>query len=375
MMLRYIKKLTACTLIMCLMVTFMPSLAFAASAGNEVPKESAKEEVKTEDNVTEEDILSKTEDSTTYDLGAGKTMTVLYGGDVRYKDDNGKLKEYDASLVKIGEGEKTEQKRALQGYSVRNNKGDSKQYLPSKLSEDTPLIMENDKYNIQMTMSDETLSKLDVTSDILVREEKLPDIYDEIEDKKVNAKYESKNKKNKVTYTSGEHGVKEEITLGEPLGDDKDSNVIEYVLNIGNLKAKKNPESEAITIYDEDKEELVAGISKSWMNDATGNAYSEEIKYELEEDKSVKGRYIFRMILDSEYLNSKDRKYPVTIDPDLTWLGSSNVKDVYVISGTYKNTNFYSSGTTAMPVGKNSTGTHMTYVKFTDLKSKINGKI
>lgn len=187
MLLQRLKRITAYTLILSITLSFMPSLAFAASAESEVKKEEAK----TAETVTKDDVIEKTEDATTYDLGGGKQMTVLYGGEVRYLDDNGKLRDYDASLVKINEGEKSLKDLELKGYSVRNNKGDTMQYLPSRLSEDTPLLMENDKYNIKMTMSDETLRMLDVSSDILVSEEKLPDIYDDVAKRKVNAKYES----------------------------------------------------------------------------------------------------------------------------------------------------------------------------------------
>lgn len=143
MVLQRLKKLTAYILILSMMGSFMPSLAFAQ---DEVPKEK----VKTLDELTKEDVVEKTEDSTTYDLGKGQKMTVLYGGEVRYKDDKGKLKDYDASLVKINEGERTEHKRELKGYSLRNKKGDTMQYLPSRLSEETPLIMESDEYSIRI---------------------------------------------------------------------------------------------------------------------------------------------------------------------------------------------------------------------------------
>ena len=130
---------------------------------------------------------------------------------------------------------------------------------------------------------------------------------------------------------------------------------------IGELKAKKNSTNEGITIYDEKTEEIVASIAPPWMNDASGNAYSEEITYTLNPDEDVAGSYTMKMVVDEDYLNDIEREYPITIDPTTTWTGSTKIRDVYVISGTYANTNFYDSGTVVMPAGKNSTGIHETY--------------
>lgn len=80
------------------------------------------------------------------------------------------------------------------------------------------------------------------------------------------------------------------------------------------------------------------------------------------------------MTIEESYLTDPQRCYPVTIDPTNTWKGSSEVVDVYVISGsTYGNTNFYESSTKKMPAGKNDTGTHRTYIKFLNLKSVTGG--
>ncbi len=105
-----------------------------------------------------------------------------------------------------------------------------------------------------------------------------------------------------------------------------------------------------------------------------GEAYSEEITYQLSQEGSEPGEYVLTMTIDEDYLSDKERKYPVTVDPTATWKGSSQIRDVYVISGTYANTNFYDSGTVVMPAGKNSTGIHETYVQFVNLKNTVGEK-
>ncbi|MDD6310813.1 MAG: DNRLRE domain-containing protein, partial [Firmicutes bacterium] len=134
-----------------------------------------------------------------------------------------------------------------------------------------------------------------------------------------------------------------------------------------------------ITFFAEnDPDEMTGGIAPAFMNDAGGKAYSEDIRYELAEAESgVAGvhEYVLRMILSEKYLDDPARCYPVTVDPSVSWTGSSNVKDAYVISGSYQNTNFYSSSVKKMPAGSNGTGKHRTYIKFTSLASKLSDKL
>ncbi len=64
----------------------------------------------------------------------------------------------------------------------------------------------------------------------------------------------------------------------------------------------------------------------------------------------------------------------MTIDPTVTWTGSSDFWDVYVINGSYKDTNFYDSGVTVMMAGKAKQGVYRTYLRFKDFTKKIDGK-
>lgn len=372
------KKIVAWILTICLIVTLIPNIGYAAgnTEAERTDKKSGQSasgssKVISADEVTEKDVIEKTENMTIYNLGDGEQMTVFHGGQVRYRDENGKLVDYDPSFVRISNGEKSENDKELSGYKVRNNRGDMKQYMPDKLGEATPVIMENDKYSISITPENETLKEAGIDNEKLeVEKRKIPTIYEEEKNLPVDAVYGSSENTAVFTYTSGDHGVKETITLNEK----PESNVFRYVLDVGSLKAKKNATTEGITIYDEESADIVAAISAPWMNDATGRAYSEDITYSLEETEEA-GRYILTMTIDEEYLSDRKRKYPVTIDPTTTWTGQTQVNDAYVISGsTYGNTNFYDSGTTSMPAGKNSTGTHETYIRFPNLKSTIAGK-
>ena len=88
-----------------------------------------------------------TKTSTTFQLGNGKKETVFYGQDVRFETDNGTLKDYDPTLVKV-EDSKSENGNSLKDYAYENETGDKKHYLPKKLTDKTPVLMENGKYEI-----------------------------------------------------------------------------------------------------------------------------------------------------------------------------------------------------------------------------------
>lgn len=328
-----------------------------------------------------------TKNSTTFRLPNGKKESVFYGQDVRYKDENGNLTDYDPSLVDIKE-KTSEHGHNLKDYRYENKDGDKKQYLPKKLTESTPVLMEHDKYEISFapitgqaktdsTVSDKkaaeeenafaSINKLARTK--LQREEVLT-AEDEKEELPVSVAYESEDKNCTFLYQSLDTGVKESVTLKEI----PESNQLKFKFYAKGLEAKKNTEDGGITFYDKKSEDIIASLEAPTMNDATGDGYSEKLFYDMEPIQGEKDTYELTLTLDEQYLKDKDRKYPVTIDPTVTWKGSTDFWDVYVINGSYKNTNFYDSGVTAMMAGKASKGTYRTYLRFKDFTAKIKNK-
>ncbi|MDE8731913.1 DNRLRE domain-containing protein [Eubacteriales bacterium DFI.9.88] len=359
-------KALAWILSICLVITLIPELGFAASTG----AGSAKTPAISPDEVTEENVVEskKTTDTTTYDLGGGQEMTVFHGGEVRYENEKGELVDYDPSLVKIQDGEKTDQDQNLDEYAYENKEGDKKQYIPQTLSEKTPILMEYKDYRITFAPTDKTLKQTGAGKEpVEIKKEKIPTTYEQEEKLPINAVYGDKEAI--LTYTSGEHGIKETLTLEKK----PESNVFQYRLQLKGMTARKNVTDQGITLYDQESGDIVGDISAPWMNDASGDAFSEAITYQLKKDGDKEGQYLLSMTIDEAYLSDPQRQYPVTVDPSTTWRGSSKVKDAYIISGSYKNTNFYESGTKVMPAGKNSTGTHRTCIQFTDIKKTIKG--
>ena len=329
-----------------------------------------------------------TKNSTTFRLSNGKKESVFYGQDVRYEDENGNLKDYDPTLVEI-QDKTSEHGHNLKDYQYENKDGDKKQYLPKKLTESTPVLMEHDKYEISfapITGEEESgietqdqqkekteenafssINKLKRTK--LQREEVLT-AEDKKEELPVSVAYESEDKNCTFLYQSLDMGVKESVTLKEL----PDSNQLKFRFYAKNLTAKKNIGDGGITFYDKESEDIIASLEAPSMNDDTKEAYSEKLSYDIEPIKDEKDTYELTLTLDEEYLKDKDRKYPITIDPTVTWKGSTDFWDVYVINGSYKNTNFYDSGVTAMMAGKASKGTYRTYLRFKDFTAKIKNK-
>lgn len=360
-------KALAWILSICLVITLIPELGFAASTG----AGSAKTPAISPDEVTEENVVEskKTTDTTTYDLGGGQEMTVFHGGEVRYENEKGELVDYDPSLVKIQDGEKTDQDQNLDEYAYENKEGDKKQYIPQTLSEKTPILMEYKDYRIGFAPTDKTLKQSGAGKEpVEIKKEKIPTTYEQEEKLPINAVYGDQEAT--LTYTSGEHGIKETLTLEKK----PENNVFQYRLQLKGMTARKNVTDQGITLYDQESGDIVGDISAPWMNDASGDAFSEAITYQLKKDGDKEGQYLLSMTIDEAYLSDPQRQYPVTVDPSTTWTGSSKVKDAYIISGSYKNTNFYESGTKVMPAGKNSTGTHRTCIQFTDIKKTIKGR-
>ena len=197
----------------------------------------------------------------------------------------------------------------------------------------------------------------------------MEDAQGEKEEKPVKVSYESQKKECTFSYQSLNMGIKESIVLTKA----PEGNVLKFRFQAKGLVPKKNILDGGISFLDEKTENLVATLEAPNMNDHTGKAYSENLSYDIESD-GEEGSYLLTLHLDEDYFQDKDRQYPVTIDPTVTWTGSTDFWDVYVINGSYKNTNFYDNGVTAMMAGKSKQGVYRTYLRFKDFTAKIKGK-
>ncbi len=153
-----------------------------------------------------------------------------------------------------------------------------------------------------------------------------------------------------VDYIVSQYKVKENITIYSP----KDANVIYYTYNCGKLSAALNKDN-TISFLNEYKEEIYT-IHAPYMYDENG-AGSNSFDISLTQQGEI--CYV-KITPDKEWLNSKDRAYPVVIDPTVTTSNySSTYFDTYV-SSAYPNTNYSSSN--KLNVGNLNGGTNRIYL-------------
>ena len=286
----------------------------------------AKEEVAEakEYEVTESDarLEENTETSTTFDVGDNKKMTVFYQDAVRYENEKGELIDYDPTLISVEE-EKTENDQNLDDYVYENAEGDKKQYFPETLSAETPILMEHEDYGIAIYPEG-------TFKNVKIEKEEYTNSYEETQKVPLKAVYDVQGEAFAYEYTSTSSGVKEEIVLEEK----PENNQFQYDLKLTGMTARKNQLDEGITLYDSKSEEIVGSIARPNMNDATGEAYSEELTCDITKDETEEGLYHVTITADKGYLEDVQRKYPVTIDPSASWSGKSDIGDAYVLNGS-----------------------------------------
>jgi len=359
-----LKKIIANFLVVVFLLVSLPMSVFA----DEIDKiTSINKDIYVEKNVNEENVIKKTENSTLYELEDGLKKQVLYDTDIRFYDKDNKLTDYDPSLVRII-SDKSENNEDLSKYKYENKAGDKKLYLPEKVSTETPILLENEDNQIKIAPIVENN-----TSKVNIEKQKTINIYDDEVSLPIKANYEDNETNTTYEYISQDNGVKENLILNEK----PESNVFQYEITVDdNLIAKKCELEESIVFNDKDTDETKASIDMPFMNDKTGKSYNDDITYDIEKSDDDENTYILTMTLSEDYLNDKDRVYPVTVDPSITWTGDSNLIDTYILSNSkYADMNFYNSGTTAFPIGYTSSmGTCRSLIRSLDLLDTVKNK-
>ena len=119
--------------------------------------------------------------------------------------------------------------------------------------------------------------------------------------------------------------LKENIVVHER----KDSYAYTFELTAQGVTLYLNEEERTIYAIDSNTEENVFTIPAPIMDDASGVS-STDISYELKEAEN--GSYLFTIIADSEWINSNDRQFPVSIDPVVATETKASVRTTMVAS-------------------------------------------
>lgn len=328
------------------------------------------------EDVTPDDVIEDelTSNKTIYDLGGNKRMEIFHSNDVRYKNKKGDWVDYDPSLVPV-EKETSLTGKTLEGYAYTNRRGDKKNYLPEKLEKDSPVRLEQDNYGIAFypvteEIDSNVFSTVEEFDSVTIEDDTYVDAYDQESTQPLNAVYEDILSGTTLEYQSSDIGIKESIILDSV--PEQNSFVFEFELE--GVTVRHNALDEGLTFYDAESGEMVAGMDAPNMNDATGEAYSEELVTTVEQKEGEDDIYIVTVTADRDYLDSEDRVYPVTIDPTLTWTGTTDFWDVYVCNGSaYEDINFYDSGIKCLAIGDSAQGVYRVYLRFKEITKQIKG--
>lgn len=369
-----------------IIVVSMTSLSLEnLAADNVLQEENSVEKYEKEYEISRDNVIESenTENSTTYDMGDGLRVTEFYAQDVRFQDEEGKLVDYDSSLVEVNE-EISSLGNILDSYAYENKEGDMKHYFPEKLTEETPLLMEKGEQQIRFVpmeailpdeqVTEQTISEnlteeasvqfqIPDTESVNLLMEKVENIYTEEELEPIKTSYSSVDQNVSFEYTSLENGIKEEIILTSK----PEKNEFSFLLEIPGMTIRENIVGGGMTIYADGK--IAAGIQEPYMDDATGEAYSEAVTYSLETLDEEAGRYCITLTVDKAYLEEEERIYPVTIDPTIIWNSDSQMSEVYALSN-YPSYNYLEWDVTSFYLGKGQQGVSRAFLMFGDL-SKI----
>ncbi len=300
---------------------------------------------------------------------------------MRFIDDDGKLKDYDTSLVRTEE--------AIGDYMYETAESDKMSYFPEKISEETPVLTEYDRYEVGIH-SDVNRKDTNKSEKGKIDTEKVTDLYANQEEKKVSIKYGGIWKSTRLEYESTNDGLKESIILTDASAPFKYTFVIttknccivtQKQLMQDGVEAKKNiktGEGESLYLYDMETKKLVGSLPAGYMMDMTGD-YSEGCSYSLrlktEEKSETDTKYSYEMVLtaNKEYLQSAERKYPVTIDPSITWTSKAAQTSSAYVCKSSPNSTYTDENTNILCVGKRNTSSSVcrSYIKFEGVNAAL----
>ena len=160
-----------------------------------------------------EKITQKTENATVYGDGTGKKRAEIYAQDIRFKDEKGKLTDYDTSLKDITERE-SETGENLAAYDYQTTTTDKMTYFPQKITTKIPILSEYDQYAVKIN------PKETVQTGTLKKEGK----------EAMQIAYETKKNGVDYQYESTTDGLKESIILDKKT----DQNTFEFNITLKN---------------------------------------------------------------------------------------------------------------------------------------------
>lgn len=236
----------------------------------------------------------RTENSDTYQLSDGSKELKLYSENIRYNE-NGKLLTYDTSISGVEESDKKIVENISNDYSEDeikyvNKKGDAKHFFPSELDGNKRITMIKGNYLMSFVPClEEKILNVDVSeSEIVYSDGSL-----------------------KYQYISLKNGLKENIILNSR----PSVNEFCFKLSGKNVRFQMQNNGE-IGVISRKTKKNIAIIAAPNIIDSNGNEDYTHVSYKLD---GKDGEQILRIIIDNDYLDDKNTKYPLTVDPTAVW--------------------------------------------------------
>ncbi|MGE8001783.1 DNRLRE domain-containing protein [Lysinibacillus sp. NPDC093190] len=316
----FLKKLLICSVVLTLFITYIPF-------GNFVLQAEAKnvEEKKSEEKEPIELVELRTENAKTFDNLDGTYTAEIAQEPIQYKDKQGNWKEIDNSLVETNNG-KTVTNKANE-FSVEIDKTTTASQQNITITDDSKKI----DFGL-VSAQHETANK----------NEQVQNAKGVVDNNTI--RYPNVLKDTDVVYTIGSNQIKEDIIYSEKPKDGFPKKIT-YKLNVTGLTVEQIDQNiylkdvatntplykiEAPYMYDSYKPEGFKTVDEIISIPEEARSYQLTLSYE------VIGQDLFVYLEpDATWLQSKERVYPITIDPTIVRLQTSaNMEDTTIRSAS-----------------------------------------
>jgi len=275
-----------------------------------------------------EDISKREESVKYFHMSDGSMTAVSYASPVHYLDEQGKFVEIDNTLVESEEG-------------FTNKSNSFKVTLPKNA--DDEIVIENEGKKISFALND--VEKVKSKAKTKSKEKNVAKDLEKAKTKKEKAEIINNDKFTLKNFGSGIvfENVSDNVNLSYEISGSKlkesiilseknSRNDFSYTFKFSGLVAVLNKDN-SVSFMEDGKEYF--NIQAPFMEDADG-AVSTDIKVIL---TTTETGCIYELKPNKKWLNDKERKYPVIIDPPITpKLTARDIKDATAIYSGYNST-------------------------------------
>lgn len=232
----------------------------------------------------------------------GTYTAYIFSSPIRYKEGSLNLVDIDNRLVKINSGRYYEN-----NYQYRNNKGHTLSYFPENLNDNNKLLIENDLYELKISLKNQDLSS------------EFSKSFDSIWNVKNDTVIYSNNDYTLNSYATNT-GIKTEIVL-DKLPQDK---TLDFSIDTPDLFKVINPGG-YITFIDQARDEnnrLQAVILPPIIKDSYQDKTNEQnphmfLKSKLETESIGENKHLVSIVLDDDLYNTQNLEFPIIVD--MSW--------------------------------------------------------